>query len=112
MPCGNDCFSETNKEYIKNGCNFFSSNDVYYFNNDFKDNILSNNIKEYLLNEIKETIKFKTLGICLKGIKCNIQKLENGIKINDKVFRLKKDNYSKLKSQLLDYISGLKNNVK
>ena len=36
MPCGNDCFSETNKEYIKNGCNFFSSNDVYLFNNDFR----------------------------------------------------------------------------
>ena len=36
MPCGNDCFSKTNEEYIKNGCNFFSSNDVYLFNNDFR----------------------------------------------------------------------------
>ena len=81
-------------------------------NNDFKDDILNNKIKEYLLNELKESIKFKTLGICLKGIKCNIQQLESGIKINDKVFRLKKDNYDKLKSQLLDYINTLKNNVK
>ena len=23
MPCGNDCFSEKNKEYIKDGCDFF-----------------------------------------------------------------------------------------
>lgn len=23
MPCGNDCFSEKNKEYIRNGCKFF-----------------------------------------------------------------------------------------
>ena len=77
-------------------------------NSDFKDNVLNNKIKDYMLNDIKEHIKFKTLGMCLKGIKCNIQKLENGIKINDKVFRLKKDNFSTLKSKLLDYISGLK----
>ena len=36
MPCGNDYFSETNKEYIKNGCNFFSDNNVFLFNNDFR----------------------------------------------------------------------------
>ena len=79
--------------------------------NDFKDNILNNKIKEYLLNEIKESIKFKVLGICLKGIKCDIQKLDNGIKINDKVFKLKKDNYDKLKSNLLDYIAELKKSI-
>ena len=77
-------------------------------NNDFKDNILNNKIKDFLLNEIKENIKFKILGLCLKGVKCNIQKFENGIKINDKVFRLKNDNYDKLKTKLLDYISALK----
>ena len=77
-------------------------------NNDFKDNILNNKIKDFLLIEIKESIQFKTLGICLKGIKCNIQKLKNGIKINDKVFRLKNDNYDELKSKLLDYIETLK----
>ena len=36
MPCGNDCFSETNKEYIKNGCEFFSQDNVKIFNKDFK----------------------------------------------------------------------------
>ena len=77
-------------------------------NNDFKDNILNNKIKDFLLNEIKENIKFKILGLCLKGVKCNIQKFENGIKINDKVFRLKNDNYDKLKTKLLDYINTLK----
>lgn len=29
MPVGNDCFSEKNEEYIKNGCCFFNSNNVY-----------------------------------------------------------------------------------
>lgn len=36
MPCGNDCFSETNKEYILNGCNFFNQSNVHIFNNDFR----------------------------------------------------------------------------
>ena len=36
MPCGNDCFSETNKIYIKDGCNFFSSCNTYITNNDFR----------------------------------------------------------------------------
>lgn len=36
MPCGNDCFSKTNEEYIKNGCNFFSGNNVFLFSNDFR----------------------------------------------------------------------------
>ena len=36
MPCGNDCFSKTNEEYIKNGCNFFSDNNVFLFSNDFR----------------------------------------------------------------------------
>ena len=36
MPCGNDCFSKTNEEYIKNGCNFFSGDNVFLFSNDFR----------------------------------------------------------------------------
>lgn len=36
MPCGNDCFSENNEEYIKNGCNFFSKENVNITNNDFR----------------------------------------------------------------------------
>ena len=37
MPCGNDCFSETNKKYIVNGCEFFSKDNVAIFNKDFRD---------------------------------------------------------------------------
>lgn len=36
MPCGNDCFSEINKEYIRNGCEFFNQDNVRIFNKDFK----------------------------------------------------------------------------
>ena len=36
MPYGTDCFSENNKEYIKNGCKFFSQNNVKIFNNTFE----------------------------------------------------------------------------
>lgn len=35
MPYGTDCFSDTNKEYIKNGCDFFSQDNVHIFNFDF-----------------------------------------------------------------------------
>ena len=36
MPCGNDCFSETNKVYINNGCEFFNQDNVKIFSKDFK----------------------------------------------------------------------------
>lgn len=36
MPYGTDCFSEDNKEYIKNGCKFFSQNNIKIFNNTFE----------------------------------------------------------------------------
>ena len=36
MPCGNDCFSDKNKEYIKNGVDFFNKDNVHIFNMDFK----------------------------------------------------------------------------
>ena len=36
MPCGNDCFSDKNKEYIRNGRNFFKSDNVIITNNDFR----------------------------------------------------------------------------
>lgn len=29
MPVGNDCFSDMNKQYIQNGCNFFSQSNVH-----------------------------------------------------------------------------------
>jgi len=35
MPCGNDCFSETNKTYIQNGCDFFSNKNVKLVNKNF-----------------------------------------------------------------------------
>lgn len=37
MPCGNDCFADKNKEYIENGCKFFSSSNVHISNKDFRD---------------------------------------------------------------------------
>lgn len=51
MPFGTDCFSEGNKEYIENGCNFFKRENVNITNNDFRElNIdkLSNNDFVYL----------------------------------------------------------------
>ncbi len=36
MPCGNDCFSEKNQEYIKAGCQFYHSNNVHIFSMDFR----------------------------------------------------------------------------
>lgn len=36
MPCGNDCFSEKNKEYIVNGSKFFKQENVKINNGDFK----------------------------------------------------------------------------
>ena len=36
MPCGNDCFSDKNKEYIRNGRDFFKSDNVIITNNDFR----------------------------------------------------------------------------
>lgn len=36
MPCGNDCFSEKNKEYIVNGSKFFKQDNVKINNGDFK----------------------------------------------------------------------------
>ena len=102
---------DNNKKIIFN----FIVNDLFCddlllsnISNDFKDSTLHNKIKEYLLNDIKEKVKFKTLGICLKGIKCNIQMFESGIRINDKVFKLKNNDYGKLKTKLLDYIDTLK----
>ena len=84
------------------------------FNSDFKDNILNNKIKEFLLNEIKDLVDIKTLFLTIrnKGKKANIEVLKNGIKFDGKVFRLKNNDYHALQHQLLDYISYLKNNVK
>lgn len=36
MPCGNDCFSDKNKSYIGNGCNFFKFCDVKISKFDFR----------------------------------------------------------------------------
>ena len=82
--------------------------------NDFKDNVLDKKIKEYLLNEIKGLVHIKTLFLTIrnKGEVPNIEVLKSGIKFNNKVFRLKNDDYHALQYQLLDYISNLKNNVK
>ena len=36
MPCGNDCFSDKNKEYIRDGRKFFKNDNVIITNNDFR----------------------------------------------------------------------------
>ena len=36
MPFGNGAFTESNEEYIKNGCNFFNKENVTITNNDFR----------------------------------------------------------------------------
>ena len=51
MPCGNDCFSDKNKEYIRDGRDFFKSDNVIITNNDFRElktNKLDNNSFVYL----------------------------------------------------------------
>ena len=51
MPCGNDCFSELNENYIKEGCNFFSKEIVHVGESDFRSlniNLLSCNDFVYL----------------------------------------------------------------
>ena len=60
------------------------------------------------MNEIKNNIKVKTLGICLKGIKFVIETFKSGIKINDKTFRLINNDYQTLEYKTLDYIKTLK----
>lgn len=37
MPCGNDCFSDKNAEYIVCGCDFFNKQNVYIRNKDFRE---------------------------------------------------------------------------
>lgn len=37
MPCGNDCFSESNKEYIINGSKFFRNENVHISNKSYLD---------------------------------------------------------------------------
>ena len=82
--------------------------------NDFKDNTLNNKIKEYLLKELRGLVYIKTLFLTVrnKGEKATIEILKNGIKFDNKVFRLKNNDYHALQYQLLDYISDLTNNVK
>ena len=100
--------------------NFIVSNHCYNdlllssIGNDFKDNILKSKIKEYMLKEIRGLVYIKTLFLTIrnKGEKANIEILRNGIKFDGKVFKLKNNDYHTLQYQLLDYISGLKNNTK
>lgn len=37
MPCGNDCFTTKNEEYIMQGCMFFANDNVQIYNKDFRD---------------------------------------------------------------------------
>ena len=84
------------------------------FNNDFKDNVLNKKIKEYLLEEIKDLVHVKTLFLTIRnqGKVANIEVLKSGIKFDNKIFKLKNNDYHDLQYKLLDYIKDLKNNVK
>jgi DNA adenine methylase len=51
MPCGNDCFSDKNKDYVKKGGLFFSKENISIYNQDFrkfKVSFLSSNDFVYL----------------------------------------------------------------
>lgn len=49
MPCGNDCFSEKNKEYIRNGGDFFKKGNVKISSIDFKEMDISEfNSEDYI----------------------------------------------------------------
>lgn len=104
------CISDNKKiifNFIVND-NFCDDLLLTNFNSDFRDNVLNIKIKEFLISVIRDNIKLKTLGICLKGIKCDVKVLKSGIKINDKVFRLKNDDYDILEYKTLEYIKTLK----
>ena len=84
------------------------------FDNDFKDKTLKIKIKEYLLKEIKDLVNVKTLFLTIRnqGKKANVEVLKSGIKFEDKIFKLKNNDYHDLQYRLLDYIKDLKDNVK
>ena len=100
--------------------NFIVNNNYYddllltNYDSDFKNNILNNKIKEYLLKQLRDLIYIKTLFLTVrnKGEKATIEILKDGIKFDGKVFKLKNKDYHSLQYQILDYISNLKNNVK
>lgn len=48
MPCGNDCFTSNNEQYIKNGCNFFTNHNTKIYNRDFRDLLSTENFSEGL----------------------------------------------------------------
>ena len=110
------CINENKRVFF----NFIVNNHFYddlllsQFDSDFKDSTLNKKIKEYLLKELRDLAYIKTLFLTVrnKGEKANIEILRNGIKFDGKVFKLKNNDYHALQYQLLDYISGLKNNVK
>lgn len=94
--------------------NFYNDLLLTNFDSDFKDNILNNKIKEYLLKQLRGLVYIKTLFLTIrnKGERASIEILKNGIKFDNKVFKLKNNDYHALQYQLLDYIDNLKNNVK
>ena len=100
--------------------NFIANNNLYddliltKFDSDFKDEILNIKIKEYLLKQIRNLVYIKTLFLTIrnKGEKASIEIINDGIKFDNKVFKLKNNDYHDLQYRLLDYINDLKNNVK
>ena len=77
---------------------------------DFKDNVLNIKIKQYMLKQIRGLAYIKTLFLTIrnKGEKATIEIFKDGIKFDNKVFKLKNNDYHALQCQLLDYIDALK----
>ena len=104
-----------NKRIIFN----FIANDNFYeetlltkFDGDFKNNVLNIKIKEYILKKIRDLVYIKTLFLTIrnKGQTSNIEIFKDGIKFDNKVFKLKDNDYHALQYELLEYIITLKNN--
>ena len=107
------CINE-NKKIIFNfiACdNFYEDVLLTNISNDFKDSILNIKIKEYLMKQIRNLIYIKTLFLTIrnKGEKATIEILKDGIKFDNKVFKLKNNDYHALEYQILKYIDTLKN---
>ena len=110
------CIS-ANKKIIFN----FIANDGYYedilltsISNDFENKLLNIKIKEYMLKQIRGLVYIKTLFLTLrnKGESAPIEIIKDGIRFDNKVFKLKNNDYQTLQYQLLEYISGLKKQCK
>ena len=99
----------------------FMVSDGYYedillsnISNDFENKLLNIKIKEYMLKQIRGLVYIKTLFLTIrnKGERAPIEIIKDGIRFDNKVFKLKNNDYQALQYQLLEYISCLKKQCK